>query len=237
MKFVDSIKDLKAHEWASHKSVKSLVSDCDGLIQSLVDSVDVVRSLIDDSEKQIEKWQLETAADPTIDLTNEIAAFQLVVDFFRVNGRLALIELDINTAYKHLFLAKTEYEYRFFARRIYTLLYESSNGVVIPAGRMIPKLKGIVDEKHLKPYICAHKNMVIFLHAHENEFKEIRNTNEAHKGEDFKRQLDSIEKISVAQSIDIIQEANVFLAQMNAAFLIVQSALNTFLGTSMKKGS
>lgn len=60
--------------------------------------------------------------DPSTDFKEEIELFQLIADFYRINGRLILLELDVNTAFKFIFKAKTEYEYRFFARRSYTLM-------------------------------------------------------------------------------------------------------------------
>ena len=51
--------------------------------------------------------------DPSTDFKEEIELFQLIADFYRINGRLILLELDVNTAFKFIFKAKTEYEYRF----------------------------------------------------------------------------------------------------------------------------
>lgn len=234
MKYVDKIDDIMSREWANHRNTNILVEECDKLIKNHEEGIDVVRSLIEDSTKQIKVWETEQARDASKNYQQEIEAFALIVEFFQVNGRLGLIEMDINTAYKNLFTAKSEYEYRFYARRIYTLLYETRKGLVIPAGNMIPRLVGIVDDKHLKPYKDAHKNLVQFLNAHDMEFKDIRNTNEAHKFKDYELQVASIEGLSVAGSIEVIQEANVLLAQMNFAFLVVQTALSAYLGTLMK---
>ena len=137
-----------------------------------------------------------------------------------MNGRLALFELDMNTAYKHIFKVKTEYEYRFFARRIYTLL--------------LPKLKSVIDANCFDAYKKAHKKLCAFLATNHNELKRIRNQNEAHKTEEFDIQVKSIEDLKVSESINLIQEGNVLLFNLNAAFLIVHASLMKLLGEIMK---
>ncbi len=230
MKFVDSIDELKLHLWSSYFTKKKSIRACNQLIKQYVSSVDLIRSLIDDAEAQIKKWEEIQKKNPKLNFDKEINLFKIIADFFRLNGRLITIELDVKTAYKYLLNAKSEYEYRFFARRIYTLLYESNRGLGEPVGSMYSKLENIVDEKYFNPYKCAKKDLFAFFYKHKDEFQDVRNKNEAHKYADFEEQLASIENLSVAKSIELIQEGDVYLYNLNCAFMIVQQSLMKYLG-------
>lgn len=235
MKFIDSIKVLRLHVWSNCFKIKKTIKACDELISSHMDMLEAIRSNIESSEKQIKVWKDLQVKDPSKDFNEEIELFQLIADFYRVNGRLVLLELDVNTAYKYIYKAKTEYEYRFFARRIYTLIYEASKGLVIPAGQLYKRLIEKVDESSLEPYKNEHSKLNKFLIDHQEELKEIRNSNEAHKFRDFEEQLESIEKLSVVRSIELIQEFNVYLANLTMVFMIVPGELSKRLGEVLSR--
>jgi hypothetical protein len=235
MNFVDSIEDLKLHVWSNCFKITKTIKACNELIASHMEMVSAIRLNIESSEKQIKVWQDLMVQDLSTDYKEEIEVFQLIVDFYRVNGRLILLELDVNTAFKYIFKAKTEYEFRFFARRIYTLMYEANKGLVIPAGQLYKKLIGKVDVGSLELYKKEHSKLNKFLIDHQEELKEIRNSNEAHKFRDFEEQLESIEKLSVVRSIELIQEFNVYLANLTMAFMIVPGTLSKSLGEILKK--
>jgi len=235
MKFVDSIEDMKKHTWNDAFKKRKISKASEELIASHMDMVDAIRHTVEDTESQIKVWQDMQAKDPKADYKEEIELFRLIAEFYRVNGRLVLLELDVNTAYKHIFLAKTEYEYRFFARRIYTLMYESNKGLVIPAGQVFKRLVGMVDAESLEPYKNEHSKLSKFLKEHEDELKEVRNSNEAHKFKDFEVQLESIENLSAARSIELIQEFNMYLANLTMVFMIPPGALSRKLGEIVNK--
>lgn len=235
MNFVDSIEDLKLHVWSNCFKIKKTTKACNDLIASHMEMVAAIRLNIESSEKQIKVWQDLQVQDPSTDFKEEIELFQLIADFYRINGRLILLELDVNTAFKFIFKAKTEYEYRFFARRSYTLMYEANKGLVIPAGQLYKRLMGKVDEGSLEPYKNEHSKLNKFLIDHQEELKEIRNSNEAYKFRDFEEQLESIEKLSVVRSIELIQEFNVYLANLTMVFMIVPGTLSKSLGEMLKK--
>lgn len=205
------------------------------LIRSHIEMVDAISENIEDIENQIQEWQKLQSEDPKYDYSEEIEIFQLIADFYRVNGRLVLIELDVNTAYKHIFLAKSDYEYRFFARRIYTLMYESDKGLVVPLGQMRKRIEEKVDADILKLYKGEHSKLCGFLNDHHDELKDIRNYNEAHKFSDFEVQLESIKNLSVAKSMSLIQEFNVHLANLTMVFMVVQGALSKKLNEIAKR--
>lgn len=235
MKYVDSVKDLGLYVWNNFLKRREVTKACNQLIKHHEQSIDFLRTVIEDTEKQVKWWEDEMKKNPAANYANAIDVFKVMADFYRLNGRLALIELDVNTAYKNIFKAKTEYEYRFFARRIYTLMYEAEKGLAIPTGQMYPELSKIVDAHNFDPYKKQHKALTAFLKSHKDEFEHVRNSNEAHKFRDFEIQLESIENFSVKYSIGLIQEFQVLLAQLNVAFMIVNGALSAYLHKMMVK--
>ncbi len=224
MKFVDTIGEVKNHCFCDFLKKRKVMKAYDQLIAQHVDTVDLLRDYIADTEEQISKWE-EEQKNTRADFQDEIELFKVVADFFRLNGRLIMIELDIQTAQKYLFNAKTEYEYRFFARRIYTLLYEAKQGLADKVSNMYKRIKNIVDDKYFEPYEREKKSFHDFLKDHQTELMEIRNKNEAHKKEEFESQVASIENMSVIKSMGIIQEGAEHLYNLNCAFMIVQQSL------------
>lgn len=235
MNYADSFKDLKIHVWNNFLNRRNLVKAAEELISSHIEMVDSISKNIEDIENQIQEWQKQQSEDPKYDFSEEIEIFKLIADFYRVNGRLVLIELDVNTAYKHIFLAKSDYEYRFFARRIYTLMYESDKGLVVPIGQMRKRIEEKVDADILKLYKDEHSKLCGFLEKYHEELKDIRNSNEAHKFRDFEVQLESIKNLSVARSMSLIQEFNVYLANLTMVFMVVQGALSKKLNEIAKR--
>lgn len=218
MKFVDTIGEVKNHCFCDFLKKRKVMKAYDQLIAQHVDTVDLLRDYIADTEEQISKWE-EEQNNTRADFQDEIELFKVVADFFRLNGRLIMIELDIQTAQKYLFNAKTEYEYRFFARRIYTLLYEAKQGLADKVSNMYKRIKNIVDDKYFEPYEREKKSFHDFLKDHQTELMEIRNKNEAHKKEEFESQVASIENMSVIKSMGIIQEGAEHLYNLNCAFM------------------
>lgn len=95
MKYADSIKVLKNNLWNNTKC-KEIVKGCDEIIQNQEDIVDVVRAAIVDTENQILIWEKEQEETPNCDFPKEIILFQIISEFYRLNGRLAFAFLATN---------------------------------------------------------------------------------------------------------------------------------------------
>lgn len=235
MKFADSFEDLGIHVWNNFLNRRKIVKASDELLRSHIEMVDSISINIEDTENQIREWQKLQSEDSKCDYSDEIEIFQLIADFYKVNGRLVLIELDVNTAYKHIFMVKSDYEYRFFARRIYTLAYESNKGLIIPIGQLMKRLEEKVDAKIFDLYKNEHSKLCDFFKKHEEELKDIRNSNEAHKFKDFEVQLQSIKNLSAASSINLIQEFNIYLANLTMVFMVVLGSLSKKLNEIVER--
>lgn len=233
-RYVDSLEELQAFLQERKMTREEIANASDELIKSHHDIISLIRSFVPDAENQIREWEKEMAQNPSNDYSDKIGLVKVLVDFYKLNGRYALLELDVNTVYKHMFMAETEYEYRFFARRAYTLMYEAKKGLTVPTGQMYKRLDPIVGKRNMEPYKNVHSDLSDFLNKNENELKEIRNANEAHKGEDFDVQIASIEKMSVARSVFLVQEFSIYLAKLYCAFMVVQGSLTEYMKRWMK---
>ena len=227
--YIDTLDELNSFVQERGMTKEELARSCDGLIEGHHNMICLIRSFVADSKKQIKEWKDVMTGDRSKDYSGEIEMVRTIIDFYELNGRYALLELDVNTAYKHLILAQTEYDYRFFARRVYTLMYEARKGLAIPTGQMYKRLESIVEPRNMEPYKREHSTLTDFLNRSENELKNIRNTNEAHKFMDFNDQVVSIEKMSVARSIELIQAFCSCLATIYCAFMVVQGALTSYV--------
>lgn len=232
-RYVDSLKELQAFLQERKMTREEVAKASDDLIESLHKMISLILSFVPEAENQIKEWDKETVHDPSTDNSSKIELVKVIIDFYKLNGRYALLELDVNTVYKHMFMAKTEYEYRFFARRAYTLMYEAKKGLAVPTGQLYKRLDTLVGTRKMEPYKKVHSDLSDFLNKNENELKEIRNANEAHKGKDFDVQIASIEKMSVARSISLIQEFCIYLANLYFAFMVVHGSLTEYMRKRM----
>lgn len=231
MTYIDSISMLKLHHgWGGNFLQRSKVKhSCNELIKNHENLINLIKKLIQEIEIQLDKWEHLQEENCKIDDNEDIKILRTLVSFLKVNGRLTLISLDISTAYKFIISSTSDYEYRFFARRIYTLLYETRNGLIKHVGKITPLLTDIIDQQSLTIYKREHSEFSKFLNQYNEELKYIRNTNEAHKGEEFEAQVYSIEQLSVVDSFNLIQEGSILLANMNSAFSLIMASLSTAL--------
>lgn len=218
MKFIDTIKSLPIHKISNCVKRRRIIKGCDETIKIHLGSVDIIRKTIDDTEKAIHNWQNDNENNKHQAL---IETFQACLDLYELSGKFFLINLDVRTAFKFLFKANTDYECRFFVRRIYTLMYETKKGLAIPTGTMYKELASLIGNDSLVDYKNAHQKLVRFLDAHQTDLKNVRNRNEAHKTEQFKIQLASIEQLSISKSIDLIEEYSSHLYNLNSCFMNV----------------
>lgn len=229
MQYVDSIEQLQLNLWNNRLKKKEVITLCDQIISKLQNTVDIIQDAIVDSKAKIQEWKNRQLLEPGADYQKRIEVFSTIAEYYDLNGRLTLLELDVETAYKYIFVAKTEYEYRFFARRLYTLMHVAEEGLVKPTGTLLPKLEKIVDIRYLESYKNCHSALSKFISNNDKELKTVRNSNEAHKKDKFEIQLGTIENISVAKSIQLIQEFTVLIYNLNASFLIMHGALSASL--------
>ena len=130
--------------------------------------------------------------------------FSQIIKVFELVGRQTTICLDVFTALKYLIYFNSEYECRFFARRILTIIYETKKGYIADLGNLLGEIKELPYIQYYDSYKEIHKHLNRFYNEYEDITKKVRNTNEAHKFKDFETQVESIEQMNIEKAWDII---------------------------------
>lgn len=164
------------------------------------DNVDYLRKYIKSFDEQMKKWE----QDKDGSYSDEIATYSRIIKVFELVGRQTTICLDVYTALKYLIYFNSEYECRFFARRILTIIYETKKGYIADLGNLLGEIKELPYIQYYDSYKEIHKHLNRFYNEYEDITKKVRNTNEAHKFKDFETQVESIEQMNIEKAWDII---------------------------------
>lgn len=164
------------------------------------ENVDFLRKYIKSFDEQKKKWE----QDKDGSYSDEIATYSQIIKVFELVGRQTTICLDVYTALKYLIYFNSEYECRFFARRILTIIYETKKGYIDDLGNLLGEIKELPYIQYLDSYKEIHKHLNRFYNEYEDITKKVRNTNEAHKFKDFEIQVESIEQMNIEKAWDII---------------------------------
>ena len=164
------------------------------------DNVDYLRKYIKSFDEQKKKWE----QDKDGSYSDEIATYSQIIKVFELVGRQTTICLDVFTALKYLIYLNSEYECRFFARRILTIIYETKKGYIADLGNLLGEIKELPYIQYYDSYKEIHSHLNRFYNEYEDITKTVRNTNEAHKFKDFETQVESIEQMNIEKAWDII---------------------------------
>ena len=164
------------------------------------DNVDYLRKYIKSFDEQKKKWE----QDKDGSYSDEIATYSQIIKVFELVGRQTTICLDVYTALKYLIYFNSEYECRFFARRILTIIYETKKGYIDDLGNLLGEIKDLPYIQYLDSYKEIDKHLNRFYNDYEDITKKVINTNEAHKFKDFEIQVESIEQMNIEKAWDII---------------------------------
>ena len=164
------------------------------------DNVDYLRKYIKSFDEQKKKWE----QDKDGSYSDEIATYSQIIKVFELVGRQTTICLDVFTALKYLIYFNSEYECRFFERRILTIIYETKKGYIADLGNLLGEIKELPYIQYYDSYKEIHSHLNRFYNEYEDITKTVRNTNEAHKFKDFETQVESIEQMNIEKAWDII---------------------------------
>lgn len=202
MDYIDNLCDNPWKNERNNTSFEEYVDGCDKITGGCLKQLDIIIEIIASLEKQISEFETGVTEACT---EEQIEAIRLYKGFADTEARLILFELDFLTSYKHLLLSTTDWEYRFFVRRIYTLMHETREGFVKPTGKVMHLLKETIGEESFSGYEGNRNYMNQFLQNNDNIFKEVRDKTDAHK-DDVGLQVRIIEGISVKDSRKLIEE-------------------------------
>lgn len=233
MKYIDSVLSINRNinsikRFFLRKKLKKYHHE---YIQSCLEEIDYLMKWIEDNKKQINEWKNYGENK----YEEYILQSEALNKFIEANGHLLFLECDFRMVVTYIALSENDWEYRFFARRAYSLLFTMDETYKKIGGEFLNQYGYLIDSQNLQLYRKAKGQLDKFLKCHLKEFKLIRNTNEAHKSRDLEIQKSSIERMSVNESWKIIQES-LFLIQ-NLTFAI-NSIYKSFLDNNtqlMKK--
>lgn len=101
-------------------------------MKQLLRQVDYLKSTVDEIDRQLSEWKMQQSEGKQ--LNEHIEAFTALRDFYEDNGKLLMIELDVTESFRHIVGSKEDWEYRFFARRLFTLMHETRNALLASLG-------------------------------------------------------------------------------------------------------
>lgn len=200
MHYIDCYKDIYLYRRSKFFERCGLIKNINKLIKHEESHVDSLLYWMKDFDKQKKIW----GKDNYDRFRNIIDTYNLIIRIYNLSGRLSMINLDVYVAMKYMVCAKSDFECRFFARRIFTIIYETRNGYLGDLGNLISELKDLEFIQNIEKYKNLHKRMSRYISVNEKILKETRNTNEAHKDKDFEKQVDSIENFRIEKAFEII---------------------------------
>ena len=225
MHYIDCYKKIYLYSNRGFFQRLKLIKNINKLIKHEESNVDFLRYWINEFEKQMNKWEVDNDGS----YSEVINTYSHIVNVHKLSGRLSMINLDVLIAMKYLVYAKSDIECRFFARRIFTLIYETRKGYLGDLGLLIRNINELDYIHNLQAYKDIHKKLSRYISEHENILKDTRNTNEAHKDKDFEKQVASIENFNIEKAFEIIIEYYYLLIQCSDLNVILQQELGRYV--------
>lgn len=137
-------------------------------------------------------------------LSQDIAnKYKLHAQMLNACGDADLTAMAFYAGYIHLFNAKTDWEFRCAARRLFTILIESSNGIAKLLGKNSKDISLYLTEEEQQLFRDTAKSYNRFLSDYKNKLLDIRNQTEAHFEDDFISQVNLIWNISAKETYQI----------------------------------
>lgn len=207
LNYVDSIKESDKERSAEDR--QWLEEKLDQMIAILTSSMAKMRWQMQDTERQIEK-EKNRPFDIILNKEEFLKFGEAFKEFYRIYIRVQFFLVDVYTAYKYMLLAKSDWDYRFFARRIYTLMYETNfaqkDSLLANVNTPMKNTRSWGDEAAFNEVAKCRKALVDFLEKNKTTIQQVRLWNEAHKSADTDKQFAAIEQLSVKESKALIDE-------------------------------
>lgn len=216
MKYIDSFETSKFKT----KGNKSLFKNIDTIIKNDLLQIDLLYEAIINCDKIIQNIKQNNCENKD-DLIDKYSSIK---HFYDVICRYLLLEADVLVPYKYLFQKQDDWEYRFFVRRIYTLIHETKNGVLSLSGHIMNIIESLVGDKFIH-YREALKELNKSINENDACLKEVRNICEAHNDKSINKQITAIKKISIKDSLKLIQDYYNKMSNVNKNLFIILNEL------------
>lgn len=228
LNYIDSIKDSVQ---ASAEDRQTREDAYEEIITILTRALALLRWQMQDIERQIENDRnrpFENIVNKE-DLLKFSEAFK---EFYRIYIRVAFFMVDVFTARKYMLLAKTDWDFRFFARRIYTLMYETNfaqkDSLLANVNQPFKNTQRYGDETAFLEVVKCRKALVDFLEEHKASVQQVRLWNEAHKSADTDKQFAAIEELSVKEAMLLIEKYEDLLMDYFGSLAMYHKSLDEY---------
>lgn len=211
MNYINSDDD-KAQWRAFHKkdSDESFTKNAKTFRDEMSNFVDYFASVLKKDEKNVEMLEKLNHNEKYPEnvrekITHVVELFKTSGDIYGWYGNVCMIALDINEYCYHIILSKDEYEWRTFARHIYTILYEQQNTLFQQLNKYIKESKGIggYENPNFQNLKSLRDEFVSFINSYKDISKQVRVNTDAHFDQDFRNRLKIIEQLSYRSTIGI----------------------------------
>lgn len=172
-------------------------------IKSVLGLVDKDMNQISKNEEQI-RFFVRFDQEDAIRMKNLYECENL---YFNAEGHFLLHFCDLMTAYRYLITTTNGWDFRFFMRRIYTLLHETRHSSLNLVGANLKHLEKLIDPTKLEAFKQSKHELDRFFNNNDDAFIKIRNTCEAHKDKRLLKQLEVLHDFNMKNAFDLLAEA------------------------------
>lgn len=228
MDFYNSDQDrLQWEKFHSPQFVKNQLQVKNTMQADIIKAIDELAEVSDSNLQRIKL--LEEAIDKSSSEDNirfykeGIAKYENLTVLAKMVSEIYLMLLDVYTYGTYAMLVKDEWDWRAFARHVYTILYEHSNTVNRQLNEIVKILKSNIDEDYdLSAVVKAKKDFSSFISEKSGFAKQIRIKVDAHFDGVFEERLNLIQNLSYSSILDLYHAYN---SKMHAFLLELKPVL------------
>lgn len=209
MEFSSSYQDkLKWNEFHTPSSAASLMNMKNMMQDELIKALDELTNLIDSNAERIKQLQAQLTEDLPTDkaqiFRDGIAKYENHTVLTNKVCEIYLMLLDVNTYGTFCLLAQNEWDWRAFARHIYTIVYEHKTTVNKQINNILRILQTGVDEHcDLSSLLNAKKEYSQYINEASGYAKQIRVNVDAHFDGSFVERLKMIQDLSYSSVLEL----------------------------------
>ncbi len=208
------ISELDKAQWEAlhgEEADQVMLDNSKQLGRDLETNVDGCQQSIERVQSDITKFEVWCASGKypqfiVEELKNAVSQARTYIRFNELLGDFFLIQMDVNTYANQILTADNEWEWRVYARHIYTILYEHQNSVNRILNEIINQALDVFgkDSAHYQNLKSEKKSFVKFINDNSEYAKSIRVTTDAHYSGQFADRKKKIESMSYSKVVTLI---------------------------------
>lgn len=209
---------------AQQKQVKKMIQE------GLISAIDELTNLTDSNAERIKQLQAQLTDDLPADraqvIKDGIFKYENLTALTNKVCEIYLMLLDVNTYGTFCLLAQDEWDWRAFARHIYTIVYEHKTTVNKQVNDIMRIVQTGVDENYdLTNLTEAKKDYSKYINETSGLAKQIRVNVDAHFDGDFVGRLEMIKGLSYSKVLELFYTYN---SKMQAFLHELKPVLDNF---------